>query len=65
MAEVTMGFIFIMFILFLISVAIMRWAFRVNDIVKRLDKLIELQGGDKTDIKPTSFVDGIRKGMKG
>jgi hypothetical protein len=39
----------------------MRWAFRVNDIVKRLDKLIELQSGDKPE--PKSFIEGIKKGM--
>ena len=43
-----MGFIgglaglFVLFLFFLINIAIMRWAFRINDIVERLDKVIEL-----------------------
>jgi len=43
MASFGMVYLLIMFIFFLISVAIMRWAFGINDIVKRLDKIIELQ----------------------
>lgn len=65
MAGMGIIYLFFIFLIFLVSVAIMRWAFRVNDIVKRLDTLIELQGGNKTaeNVKPKSFMDGIKKGM--
>jgi hypothetical protein len=41
----------IFFLSILIFVAISRWVFRINDIVKRLDQIIELlgkEGGLKT-----------------
>jgi hypothetical protein len=34
--------LFVLFLFFLISIAIMRWAFRINDIVERLDRVIQL-----------------------
>lgn len=40
--------LFVMFIAFLIGIAIMRWAFRINDIVKRLDMILERLGQNKT-----------------
>lgn len=49
MASFGIIYLLIIFIFFLISVGIMRWAFRINDIVKRLDKIIELQEGKKLD----------------
>jgi hypothetical protein len=43
-----MGFVsgliglFIFFLVFLVGIAIMRWAFRINDIVESLDKIVRL-----------------------
>ncbi|MBA4391171.1 MAG: hypothetical protein C0399_09550 [Syntrophus sp. (in: bacteria)] len=34
--------VFFIFIAFMIGIGIMRWAFRINDIVERLDRVIEL-----------------------
>jgi hypothetical protein len=53
---ISAGFIFIFF---LIGIAIMRWAFRINDIVKRLDRLIELQEGIKTSESPQPKYAGV------
>jgi predicted tellurium resistance membrane protein TerC len=62
MAGMAVVYLFLMFLAFLVSIAIMRWAFRINDIVKRLDTLIELQSRKNPTAK--SFVDGIKKGME-
>jgi predicted tellurium resistance membrane protein TerC len=39
--------VLVVFIFFLIGIAIMRWAFRINDIVKRLDTIVERLGQNK------------------
>lgn len=49
MSEMAIGSFIFAVIFFLISVVIMRWAFRINDIVNRLDKIISLQ--TKPEIK--------------
>lgn len=36
------GLIFLFLLFFLLMVAISRWIFRINDIVKRMDNIIEL-----------------------
>lgn len=43
--------IFVAILFLAIGVAISRWVFRVNDIVKRLDKIIELLTSQKGDVK--------------
>lgn len=42
MANTGMGFalLFIIFLFFIILVALSRWIFRINDIIKRLDKIL-------------------------
>lgn len=55
----TVIFLFILFIA--IGVAVSRWIFRINDIIKRLDQIVSLLDGKPE--KPKSFIDGVKKGM--
>jgi hypothetical protein len=45
------AYIFMLLLFFVILVAISRWIFRVNDIVKRLDKIVTLLESQRGDIK--------------
>jgi len=61
MSDLT-GFMLLMFgLLVLIIVAILRRALRINTIVDRLDRIVYLLDGKPK--KPTSFMDGFKKGM--
>ena len=44
------GAIFFLILVIAITVAISRWVFRINDIVKRLDKIIELLTNKKGEM---------------
>lgn len=56
--------------LFIIGIAIMvaisRWVFRINDIIKKMDKIIQLLENESgiLDGKPKSFMEGLKKGME-
>jgi len=54
---------YILFAILMIAifVAISRWVFRINTIVDRLDKILYALDGKTA--KPSSFMDGVRKGM--
>jgi len=63
--EYGLGVIFLFIFVIAIMVAISRWIFRINDIIKRMDKIIELLGNSsRKSEKPTSFMDGFKKGME-
>jgi hypothetical protein len=47
-----LAFVLLLILLcFVIIVAISRWIFRINDVVKRLDKIVELLTNQKGDVK--------------
>ncbi len=46
--SMTMIGLFITLLFFVIGIIIMRWAFRINDIIKRLDQIVQLlQSGQR------------------
>ena len=46
-----LAYVFMSLLFFVILVAISRWIFRINDIIKRFDKIISLLEGQKGNVK--------------